>query len=322
MAYNAGSLDSFICYYLYLGFATLYLYLDDPADASVGIAQQYPSDRVKVRVRDHALQREWESVPSWARLRLYASTEVQARQMLNCEHAIARCRAGGGEWLLHVDSDELLHLPSTLPELQTSGSAQAGSSGGGGGALQRHLAELERLGAILFTYRNLEAVPETLECADPYREVSLFKQHPGQLDESQAGVGAAVRYWREAPDAGGELFRFYANGKSIVRVHDIIREAGSVHEWNLPSKQVAASAAFTNNRNLRGSQYVYHQLMRHEEVGGALLLHFAVCSFETFWKKRWAALGFAPPPLPPPLPPPPATSASHVRRSPPDKPAH
>ena len=73
--------------------------------------------------------------------------------------------------------------------------------------------------------------------------MSLFKQHPGQLDEHHPAVAAAMRYWSEAPEAGGELFRFYANGKSIVRVHEAIREAGSVHEWNLPSKHVAATAA-------------------------------------------------------------------------------
>ncbi|KOO24773.1 hypothetical protein Ctob_003853, partial [Chrysochromulina tobinii] len=306
MAFNGSSLDSFICYYLHVGFSRLYLYLDDPNDASVGVARRYPTDRVTVRVRDAAFECEWEGLPSWSRLRLYAATEVQARQMLNCEHAIARCREQGDEWLLHVDSDELLHLPGTE-------SGMSGAGGTGGGALQRHLAELERLGAILFTYRNLEAVPEALECVDPYRarlsvslfmqhrrchrlvEVSLFKQHPGQLDEHHPAVAAAMRYWSEAPEAGGELFRFYANGKSIVRVHEAIREAGSVHEWNLPSKHVAATAAMTNNRQLRHSHYVYHQLMRYEEAGGAVLLHFAVCSFETFWRKRWAQLGYASP---------------------------
>jgi hypothetical protein len=64
-----------------------------------------------------------------------------------------------------------------------------------------------------------------------------------------------------------------------------------VHEFDLPSRQVAAHAAFTNNSNLRLSQYVYHQVMRCEEACGAVLLHFAVCSFGTFWQKRWAAAG-------------------------------
>ena len=300
MAYNASSLDSFICYYLYLGFETLYLYLDDPKDATVGVASRYDPARVKIRVRDASLVKEWEATPSWSRLRLYAEREVQARQMLNCEHAIARCRAAGEHWLLHVDSDELLYLPGCLEELRQAASSPPASSSSApapGTALQRHLAELDRLGFILFTYRNLEAVPEALECDDMYLDVSLFKQHPSLVDEggNKPEVNRACRYWYGAGDAGGELFRFYANGKSIIRVHDAMKECGSVHEWNVPSKEFAASATGTNNATLKGSQYVYHQLMRVEEMGGAVLLHFACCSFATFWKKKWADLGYASP---------------------------
>ena len=152
MAYNADTIDSFIAYYMYLGIRTLYLYLDDPQDASVGRANRYPADRVRVRVRDASLAREWASLPSWSRLSLFAKTEVQARQMLNCEHAIAQCRAAGingDAWLLHVDSDELLFLPEAVEGMEVPGQHA-------GGALQRHLLHLESLGAILFTYRNLE----------------------------------------------------------------------------------------------------------------------------------------------------------------------
>ena len=131
-----------------------------------------------------------------------------------------------------------------------------------------------------------------------YREVSLFKQHPSLLEPRHADpdVRRACDYWYGAGDAGGELFRFYANGKSIIRVHEAMRECGSVHEWSVPSKQFAASATGTNNAALRHSQYVYHQLMRLEEMGGAVLLHYACCSFGTFLKKkRWADLGYASP---------------------------
>ena len=312
MAYNSASLDSFICYYLYLGFQTLYLYLDDPNDETVHIAKCYDPERVKVRVRDSTLAREWEAMPSWPRLRLYAEREVQARQMLNCEHAIARCRVTGEDWLLHVDSDELLYLPSCLAELRESSSPSVAAAtqrsslsadeapvaeAPAGRALQSHLEELDRLGLVLFTYRNLESVPEELECDDMYREVSLFKQHPSLLEPRHADpdVRRACDYWYGAGDAGGELFRFYANGKSIIRVHEAMRECGSVHEWSVPSKQFAASATGTNNAALRHSQYVYHQLMRLEEMGGAVLLHYACCSFGTFWQKRWAELGYASP---------------------------
>ena len=43
---------------LFLGFSTLYLYLDDASDASVALARRYPKDRVKVIVRDAALEHE------------------------------------------------------------------------------------------------------------------------------------------------------------------------------------------------------------------------------------------------------------------------
>ena len=43
-----------------------------------------------------------------------------------------------------------------------------------------------------------------------------------------AQVSAAMSYWTSADFAGGEYFRFYANGKSIVRVHESMRIAASV----------------------------------------------------------------------------------------------
>ena len=144
---NASSLDSFICYNLALGFSMLFLYADDPEDEAVVVARRYPADRVLLRTHDATLREEWRRLPSWGRLQLYAPTEVQARQMLNAEHAMQRSLALGLDFLLHVDSDELLHLPCA-------------PGGGGGEALQAHAALLSQRGALQFTYRNLEAVPE------------------------------------------------------------------------------------------------------------------------------------------------------------------
>ena len=149
---NASSLDSFICYNLALGFSTLLLYADDPEDEVVVVARRYPADRVLLRTHDATLHEEWRRLPSWGRLQLYAATEVQARQMLNAEHAMQRSLALGLDFLLHVDSDELLHLPCAT--------AGGGGGGGGGEALQAHAALLSQRGALQFTYRNLEAVPE------------------------------------------------------------------------------------------------------------------------------------------------------------------
>lgn len=285
MCDNASSLDSFICYYLELGFATLLLYVDDPEDEAVAVASRYPAGRVQVRTHDESLREEWRQLPSWQRLRLYAETEVQARQQLNAEHAMDRALGLGMHFLLHVDSDELLHLPSA-------------AMGDGGRALQEHAALLERRGALQFTYRNLEAVPEREACDDPFRAVTLFKQHPSELHEREGkpAVREALEHWCRAEGGGGKLFRFYSNGKSLVRVHDAMRAAETVHEFRLPREGKGRFVGgFTNNRQLRESAYVPHTQAAWEEAGGAVLLHFAVCDFGLFWRKRWAALGYASP---------------------------
>ena len=291
---NASSLDSFICYNLALGFSMLFLYADDPEDEVVVVARRYPADRVLLRTHDATLHEEWRRLPSWGRLQLYAATEVQARQMLNAEHAMQRSLALGLDFLLHVDSDELLHLPC------------APGGGGGGEALQAHAALLSQRGALQFTYRNLEAVPEQevramraevaapvrvaqvrtarrhghgcqwgracawQACGDPFEHVSLFKQHPAELDRRPISprLSAAIAHWEGAEGGGGQLFRFYTNGereragrrasphvlsmcsacaqhvlsmrccpcrsgKSMVKVDPCMREAASVHEFKL-----------------------------------------------------------------------------------------
>ncbi|KAL1498754.1 hypothetical protein AB1Y20_014064 [Prymnesium parvum] len=275
MRFTASSIDSFICYYLHLGFEAIFIYADDPHDPLVGIARRYPAERVSVIPRDAALEREYPSLPSWRRLALFAPTEVQARQQLHCEHCMAACAARGLDWLLHVDSDELLWLPRRAA------------------ALQHHLRHLSSRGALLFTYRNLEAVPERIECSDPFRELSLLKQHPSQLDAAAPRVAAAMAYWEER--GGGEFFRFYSNGKSIARVGRGVRVCASVHEWELPSEAGGAHGGFTNNPRLRLSNYIPHQRVVVDEACGGVILHFPVCSFAAFWAKRWAALGYASP---------------------------
>lgn len=321
---NASSLDSFVCYYLWLGVTTLFLYVDDPDDAVVAVARRYSA--VQLRVRDASLERDWQRQPSWARLGLYAATEVQARQALNAEHAMERSLAAGLDFLLHVDSDELLHLPTAAPRGSAGSSAPPAPPGA---ALREHTERLQRLGCLQFTYRNLEAVPEVEECDDPFRSVSLFKQHPSELDHllarlqehqqhqqqpqhrqsaaspkaagtasvtattkapsassSSSALRAALAHWTSAEGGGGGLFRFYTNGKSMARVCAAVREAASVHEFRLPAKELARGR--TNNRQLQGSSYVPHRRAAFDEAEAAVLLHFAVCDFGTFWRKRCA----------------------------------
>jgi hypothetical protein len=67
----------------------------------------------------------------------------------------------------------------------------------------------------------------------------------------------------------------------------------SVHEWTLPPTEL--HLGFTNNSDLSSSPYVPHKRAQLDAACEAAVLHFAVCSFSVFWRKKWAALGYASP---------------------------
>lgn len=92
--------------------------------------------------------------------------DVQSRQALAIDHALYEARHAGFEWLLHVDSDEVLFCPDD----------------------ERHADARQFFHEVpvCFTavrFGNLEAVPETSEVDDPFEEVSLFKMNPMLLAE-------------------------------------------------------------------------------------------------------------------------------------------
>lgn len=181
---------------------------------------------------------------------MYVDTEVQARQQLNCEHALAQARSEGVRFLLHVDSDELLYVPFELPQKEgrdvqsasqaavcqdpfpTAGPPWRSVLFEARAALRGHLAHLESLHALQFTYVNLEAVPEVEDSSDPFTSVTLFKTHPSQLKVTTMAARRALSHWTEAPASGGQFFRFYTNGKSLVRVDDEITTVSFVNEHN------------------------------------------------------------------------------------------
>ena len=45
--------------------------------------------------------------------------------------------------------------------------------------------------------------------------MSLFKQHPAELELEpiSAPLSAAIAHWEQAEGGGGQLYRFYTNGK-------------------------------------------------------------------------------------------------------------
>jgi len=266
---DAGAtLDSFIGYHLAVGFERLYLFFDDPADPSVEVARRYP--QVTAVVGDEALRSRWKETRLYAknrRMRRYAEREVMARQALNAGLAIEMALRERIEWLLHIDSDELFYSPAA--------------------SVGEHFAGLTARGVRHVTYPNYEAVPESAEIGDYFREVTLFKKSPWQLPPEK-GPGADA----DAP----HHFFYYYEGKSAARLCEGLIPRG-VHEFWLPDHQ---RVGFRLRLLLRRSR-VGQLLGRHTGPGraqarpprqghdgpvrGPVILHYPCCGFEHFYRK-------------------------------------
>jgi hypothetical protein len=168
---------SFVAYHLSIGFARIFLFVDGHSEPGLDALRMEP--RVTLITIDDALRERWSALPSFAVMAEHLDTEVMARQVLNAELAILLARQQRLDWLFHIDSDEALFFPRQ--------------------SLMDHLLAAESRGMQQIVYPNHEAVPETVEVGDFFREVTLFK---ASSDIS--------------PTGSEQLFVAYRTGKSAV----------------------------------------------------------------------------------------------------------
>lgn len=165
-----ASFDSFSHYHLSNGLERIFLFVEGRAGQSF-----LPNcSGVDVTIADEALEAEWRTCSQYEFLRPHLATEVMARQILNAELALRWSRDLGIDWLLHVDSDELLYVP--------------------GQSLQQFFEAVDRTDAEEVVFFNHEAVPESLEVTDCFREVTLFKTNRRHLAHSSALSAPFVAY--------------------------------------------------------------------------------------------------------------------------------
>lgn len=122
--------------------------------------------------------------------------------------SIEMARADEIDWLLHIDTDELLYAGGTSSF-----------------SLQELLGKVpEQVDIVIFT--NYEALPEHASVEDPFTEVSLFKRNYAHVDSS-----AFFESYAAVSRGNPNYFITYANGKSAARVVDGLRSNGA-HRWN------------------------------------------------------------------------------------------
>jgi hypothetical protein len=192
----ADVLGSFVAYHVAIGFARIYLFFDDPADPCAAALDGHP--RVTVVRCDDQLRELWRALRLYPRFGDHVATEVMARQLLNCELAIDMAAADGLDWLLHIDSDEAF-----LCE---------------GGSVPEHFRALDLRGVRNVVYTNCEALPETLEVGDYFREVTLFRVNINRrgalrFDARQMALLRAAHFTDEH-----FTFHLCNNGKAAARV--------------------------------------------------------------------------------------------------------
>ncbi|XP_076958418.1 glycosyltransferase-like At2g41451 [Bidens hawaiensis] len=134
--------------------------------------------------------------------------ELFVKQSLNMEMAIVMAQEAHIEWIIHLDTDELVY-PAGAREY----------------SLRNLLSNIpEHVDLVVFP--NYESSIERDDIQEPFSEVSMFKKNFDHLmRETYFGN------YKESTRGNPNYFLTYGNGKSAARVQQHLRPNGA-HRWN------------------------------------------------------------------------------------------
>lgn len=134
--------------------------------------------------------------------------ELFVKQSLNMEMAIVMAREAAMDWIIHLDTDELLH-PAGAEEY----------------SLRRLLGDVDK-DVDMVIFPNYESAIERDDIFDPFTEVSMFKKNYDHVTkETYFGL------YKEATRGNPNYFLTYGNGKAAARVQEHLRPNGA-HRWH------------------------------------------------------------------------------------------
>lgn len=181
----------------------IYLVLDAPSEdletARRLIRAASAEDRVRLFFNDDDFKAQTRALPGVEALLEQSAKIVVARQMLAVGVVMGAALQEGMDWLLHLDSDEVVAPYDPDRRLLDYLAVQPSS-----------------IDEVIFP--NFEVVPEAEEIDDPFRELTLFKKSPYYLRYREfehlytAWKGASGRF---------KLFNAYITGKSALRLADV-----------------------------------------------------------------------------------------------------
>jgi hypothetical protein len=170
----------FVNYYLNTGVDHMFLFFDfdDPAIEALSRYSQTTCVRC--------------DADYWSDHGLAADASLEDRQKCNATVAFKLARESGLNWMIHIDSDELIYTEEPI---------------------RVHLARVsQRIKAVRIM--TCEAVPEKIKYNSIFDEISLFKVIPTRLQKYRAYLsGCGSTFFR------GEFFRGHLVGKTAFRTN-------------------------------------------------------------------------------------------------------
>ena len=184
------NLKMFVDYHLNCGVDRMFLFFDDPADESIEHFQY--NDRLACIPCDAA---------HWAASRLPDRSSIEERQIHNASLALELARREGIDWIIHIDSDELVFTPEQH--------------------LKLHLQHAgENVDAV--TFPTLEALPKLKYNGHFFEEIHWFKNAKSIIPHAE-GI-ARVMGCRRPFEYG--YFRGHTIGKTATRVGSSVASIG------------------------------------------------------------------------------------------------
>ncbi|KAL8154322.1 hypothetical protein V2J09_012082 [Rumex salicifolius] len=201
-------------YHKVIGVTTFYLFVEGKA-ATPEVSRVLESiPGVKVLYRTAELEKQQAGSRIWNETWLASffykpcNYELFVKQSLNMEMAIVMARNDAVEWILHLDTDELIH-PAGAREY----------------SLRQLLLDVPR-SVDMVVFPNYESSIERDDIKEPFTEVSMFKKNYDHLPkETYFGM------YKESTRGNPNYFLTYGNGKSAARVQDHLRPNGA-HRWH------------------------------------------------------------------------------------------
>ncbi|KAM7257411.1 hypothetical protein ACFE04_013152 [Oxalis oulophora] len=197
-----------IYYHKVIGVSTFFLFVEGKAaSANVSrVLESIPGVKVVYRTKEleeqQAKSRIWSE--SWLSSFFYkpCNYELFVKQSLNMEMAIVMAREAGMDWILHLDTDELIYPAGTREY-----------------SLRQLLSDIP-------SDTDMESSVERDDIKEPFSEVSMFKKNYDHLPKD-----VYFGSYKEATRGNPNYFLTYGNGKSVARVQDHLRPNGA-HRWH------------------------------------------------------------------------------------------